>query len=91
MRLFRIFQVIIGPLFITTLLTLAILTSPSPEKQAEINKKAVLDRWATLLPPGSEEINPIGNGWVTFRFNGRKYLYQHAGTHCGHSAMVEIK
>lgn len=60
-------------------------TTPE-QKQAEMNKI-----WTKHLPAGATDITDVGNNWVTFRWKGKKYLYQLAGTHGGHSALVELK
>jgi hypothetical protein len=40
------------------------------------------------LPATATHILEHGNGWVTFEWQGRPFLYQFQGTHGGHSAVT---
>lgn len=42
------------------------------------------------LPRMAEEVVARGNGWVTFKWQNRYFLYQHQGTHGGHSAITQL-
>jgi hypothetical protein len=58
----------------------------------EQKQTAVNARWSRNLPPGATEITELGNDWVTFRWNHKKYLFYLTGTHGGgRSAIVELR
>jgi len=63
----------------------------TPEEKQARQQAAWNSKWSPELPPGATEITDIGNDWVTFRWNNRKYLYQWRGSHGGHTVMVELR
>jgi len=46
----------------------------------------------TSLPTGATEITDIGNGWVTFKHNGKKFMYHKSyAPHKGYEAITCVE
>lgn len=93
---------VVTAVLVLMLVTMFLLVIPSCEKTGEEKAKIAVEiateRLNTLreqLPDGATEVKDVGNGWCTFSWQNRQFLFrfqQYRGSSRGYesSAIVEL-